>query len=113
MFLCVFAVASACSNKELQVTQGFLNRRPDGIPMYKVEITNTCSDGCSISDVHLKCGEFSSATLINPMVFKRLANDDCLVNDGEPMPTGQTTSFTYATNFMYPLSVSTTKITCP
>ncbi|KAG7951366.1 hypothetical protein I3843_12G003800 [Carya illinoinensis] len=96
-----------CSKDDIEVTQGPTGPLPSGIPTYTVEIINVCFTGCDISGIHLSCGWFSSAHLINPNIFKRLGYDDCLVNDGKPLPYGSILSFQYANTFPYPFSVST------
>ncbi|GFZ17345.1 tapetum determinant protein [Actinidia rufa] len=95
-----------CSKSDIVITQGPTSPLPNGIPTYTVEIMNACVSGCNISGVHLSCGWFSSARLINPRIFKRLRFNDCLVNDGKRLVNGRTISFQYANTFRYPLSVS-------
>ena len=49
---------------------------------------NWCIDdggGCAIGGIHTRCGWFSSVTLVDQRKFPRLAYDDCLVNDGQPL----------------------------
>ncbi|XP_030958520.1 TPD1 protein homolog 1-like [Quercus lobata] len=65
------------------------------------EIMNVCATRCNIAAIHLRCGWFSSAKLINPIVFRRLRYDDCLVNDGKPLGIGESLSFEYANTFSY------------
>ncbi|KAL6642671.1 hypothetical protein ACP70R_020852 [Stipagrostis hirtigluma subsp. patula] len=94
-----------CSEEVVQVSQqsgGFL---PDGIPSYSVTITNTCL-ACTVSEVHVSCGEFASTVLVDPGDFQRLAYGDCLVNGGGPMGPGDTVSFEYANSFQYPMDVA-------
>ena len=95
-----------CSSSDIVINQGPTAPLPSGIPTYTVEIMNVCVTGCDISGIHLHCGWFSSARLINPHIFKRLRFNDCLVNDGKPLLNGRTVSFQYANTFRYPLSVS-------
>ncbi|KAI3456574.1 hypothetical protein Pfo_013237 [Paulownia fortunei] len=96
-----------CSKDSILVFQGATSPLPNGIPTYTVEIQNVCLSGsCSISDIHLSCGWFSSARLINPRIFRRIGYDDCLVKDGEPLNPGEALSFQYANTFKYPLTVS-------
>ncbi|CAI9754678.1 unnamed protein product [Fraxinus pennsylvanica] len=95
-----------CSILDIVISQGATEPLPNGIPTYTVEIMNACIAGCNISRIHVNCGWFSSARLINPRVFKRLQFDDCLVNDGKPLVYGHTISFQYANTFRYPISVS-------
>ncbi|KAF7135610.1 hypothetical protein RHSIM_Rhsim08G0193300 [Rhododendron simsii] len=95
-----------CSTSDIVINQGPTSPLPSGIPTYTVEIMNVCVTGCDISGIHLSCGWFSSARLINPRVFKRLRYNDCLVNAGRPLVNGRTVSFQYANTFRYPLSVS-------
>lgn len=97
----------SCSKNSITVNQGPSTPLPSGIPTYTVIIANACYSGsCSISNIHLSCGWFSSARLINPKVFRRLDYNDCLVNDGEPLTAGQSLTFIYANTFPYKLSVS-------
>lgn len=99
-----------CSNSDIVISQGPTEPLPSGIPTYTVEIMNVCFSGCNISGIHLSCGWFSSARLVNPRIFKRLRFDDCLVNDGKPLLGGRTLSFRYANTFSYSLAVSS--VTC-
>ncbi|KAI5583445.1 hypothetical protein POPTR_006G017600v4 [Populus trichocarpa] len=99
-------IGAACSKDGIDIVQGSTAPLPNGIPSYTVQILNVCVSGCSISNIHVSCGWFSSAKLINPSVFRRIYYDDCLVNDGEPLGPGETLSFQYANSFLYPLSVS-------
>ncbi|KAJ9163927.1 hypothetical protein P3X46_023549 [Hevea brasiliensis] len=95
-----------CTKADILINQGATAPLPNGIPTYTVEIMNVCVTGCDISGIHLTCGWFSSARLINPKIFKRLRYNDCLVNNGKPLVNGGTLSFEYANTFLYPLSVS-------
>ncbi|CAL8158033.1 unnamed protein product [Prunus armeniaca] len=95
-----------CSKADIVINQGPTGPLPSGIPTYTVEIMNVCASGCDISRIHLTCGWFSSARLVNPRIFKRLHYNDCLVNDGKPLVNGGTLSFQYANTFLYHLSVS-------
>ncbi|KAK2445298.1 protein TAPETUM DETERMINANT [Trifolium repens] len=95
-----------CTKSDIIINQGSTAPLPNGIPTYTVEIMNMCGSGCDISAIHLRCGWFSSARLINPKLFKRLRYNDCLVNDGRPLVNGGTVSFQYANTYLYPLSVS-------
>ena len=96
----VFA-ADVCTNKDISIFQS-----PDGssgIPQFIVQIVNTCMNECAPSNIHVFCGWFASAQLVNPNAFKRLAYNDCLVNGGRPLRHGEIVRFTYANSFMYPI----------
>ncbi|KAK4256875.1 hypothetical protein QN277_006541 [Acacia crassicarpa] len=95
-----------CSKSDIVIHQGPTAPLPSGIPTYTVEIMNLCVSGCNIAGIHLNCGWFSSARLINPKLFKRIHYNDCLVNDGKALKNGGTISFQYANTYLYPLSVS-------
>uniref|UniRef100_A0A6N2K5B5 Uncharacterized protein n=1 Tax=Salix viminalis TaxID=40686 RepID=A0A6N2K5B5_SALVM len=99
-------IGTACSKDDIDIVQGSTAPLPNGIPSYTVQILNVCVSGCSLSNIHVSCGWFSSARLISPSVFRRIYYDDCLVNDGEPLGPGEALSFQYANSFLYPLSVS-------
>ncbi|KAI3977213.1 hypothetical protein MKX01_035943 [Papaver californicum] len=95
-----------CSKSDIVVSQGSTPPLPNGIPTYTVEIMNVCTKGCDISNIHLNCGWFSSARLINPRVFKRVGYNDCILNNGGALINGDSISFQYANTFQYPLTVS-------
>ncbi|KAK9668933.1 hypothetical protein RND81_13G096800 [Saponaria officinalis] len=95
-----------CTESDILVTQGPGAPLPSGIPTYTVEIINACASGCDISDIHIHCGWFSSARLINPLIFKRINYNDCVVNGGRPLQNGQSISFQYANTRSYPLAIS-------
>ncbi|KAI4332649.1 hypothetical protein L6164_017541 [Bauhinia variegata] len=97
---------ASCSEKDIEISQAPTPPLPNGIPTYTVEISNICASGCNISNIHVSCGWFSSAILVNPRIFKRLLYGDCLVNNGSTLPNGRTVSFKYAQGLRYPLSVS-------
>lgn len=114
-FTCIFfyadggdmnRIGTACSKNDIVVFQGPTAPLPNGIPAYTVQILNVCVSGCSISNIHISCGWFSSVHLINPRVFRRMYYDDCLVNDGEALGPGETLSFQYANSFPYRLKVA-------
>ncbi|KAL9388295.1 hypothetical protein Peur_016900 [Populus x canadensis] len=65
---------------------------------YLVQITNTYPQ-VPIADIHLNCKDFSSAILVSPETFRRIAVDDCLVNDGRALAPGAA----YANTKQYPL----------
>ncbi|XP_048235824.1 TPD1 protein homolog 1 isoform X1 [Ricinus communis] len=96
-------IGTSCSKDDIVIYQGSITPLPDGVPSYTVQVLNICD--CSISNIHVSCGWFSSVRLINPRIFRRIFFDDCLVNDGEALGPGEAISFQYANSFRYPLSV--------
>ncbi|XP_050214010.1 LOW QUALITY PROTEIN: TPD1 protein homolog 1-like [Mercurialis annua] len=98
-------IGTSCSKADIVIYEGTISPLPNGVPSYTVQILNTCD--CSISNIHVSCGWFSSLRLISPSVFRRIFFDDCLVNDGEPLAPGEAVSFQDANSFRYPLSVTT------
>ncbi|CDO98766.1 unnamed protein product [Coffea canephora] len=102
-----FLIHDFCSNRDISISQSMYST--SGIPQYIVQIVNTCISGCAPSKIHLHCGWFASAKLVNPRTFRRLSYDDCLVNGGKPLRTGQIIRFTYSNSFMYPLSFKSAK----
>ncbi|MED6108900.1 hypothetical protein PIB30_028509 [Stylosanthes scabra] len=94
--------AGSCTSKDISISQS--KGSTSGIPQYIVQIVNTCVSGsCAPHDIHLHCGWFASARIINPRLFKRLSYDDCLVNGGKSLASTQIIRFTYSNSFMYPL----------
>ncbi|EEF43089.1 protein TAPETUM DETERMINANT 1 [Ricinus communis] len=101
-------VHGSCSNRDISISQS--RDSTSGIPQYIVQIVNTCSvSGCAPSDIHLHCGWFASARMVNPTVFKRMSYDDCLVNGGKTLKNSQMIRFTYSNSFMYTLAFKTAK----
>ncbi|KAK4431918.1 TPD1 protein1 [Sesamum alatum] len=94
---------SPCPDAQIQVSQGL--ESSTGIPRYSVMIANLCSN-CWVAQVHLHCGWFGSANVVNPQTFKRIAYDDCLVNGGKPIASGHVIDFQYSNTYSYPLSVA-------
>ncbi|PIN18226.1 hypothetical protein CDL12_09121 [Handroanthus impetiginosus] len=97
------AWTSSCPHARIQVSQG--DESNIGIPRYIVMIANLCTN-CSVAKVHLHCGWFASATIVNPRLFKRIAYNDCLVNGGNPIPSGHVIQFVYSNTYKYSLSVA-------
>ncbi|KAL3519282.1 hypothetical protein ACH5RR_017431 [Cinchona calisaya] len=103
----------SCSKDNILVFQAQTAPLPNGIPTYTVQVQNVCaSASCSISNIHLSCGAFSSARLVNPKIFRRLSINDCLVKDGQVLNPGQSLTFAYANTFSYPLAVSSVAVSC-
>lgn len=96
---------TSCTVRDLSISQS--KGSTTGIPQYRVQIVNTCvsQSGCAPSNIHLHCGWFASTRIVNPRFFKRLSYDDCLVNSGQTLKTGQMISFSYSNSFMYPISI--------
>ncbi|XP_057544048.1 TPD1 protein homolog 1-like [Amaranthus tricolor] len=100
------STTTLCSSDDIDIYQGPSTPLPNGIPTFTVQILNANVEGCNIGNIHVSCGWFSSARLVDPNVFRRLSYDDCLVNDGDPLAAGESLSFQYANSFSYPLSIS-------
>ncbi|KAH8934894.1 hypothetical protein BDL97_17G004200 [Sphagnum fallax] len=79
----MLAPNQVCTNKDVSIFQGQVGF--SGIPQYIVQIVNTCMSECAPSDIHVYCGWFASALLVNPNIFSRIAFNDCLVNGGRPL----------------------------
>ncbi|KAK4708033.1 hypothetical protein R3W88_028958 [Solanum pinnatisectum] len=98
-----------CTEGSILINQGPAGTLPSGIPLYVVIIQNMCvAKGCG--NIHMTCGWFSSARLINPKIFRRLGKNDCLVNDGKPLGPGSSLTFAYANTFPYHIAVKS--VTC-
>ncbi|XP_077219263.1 protein TAPETUM DETERMINANT 1-like isoform X2 [Tasmannia lanceolata] len=91
-----------CTNRDISISQS--KDSSSGIPQYIVQIVNTCMSGCAPSNIHLHCGWFASARIVNPRTFKRLSFDNCLVNEGKALKSSKIIRFTYSNSFMYPLA---------
>ncbi|CAL4939771.1 unnamed protein product [Urochloa decumbens] len=94
-----------CSEEDVVVYQSSANPLPSGIPAYTVRITNVCG-GCTVSDVHVSCGDFASTELVDPDKFQRVGFNDCIVKGGGAMEPSETVSFQYSNSFSYELNVA-------
>ncbi|KAH7281307.1 hypothetical protein KP509_36G040100 [Ceratopteris richardii] len=101
-----------CKLDDILIIQGEAGPLPDGIPSFTVEIINVCITGCPMSDIHVSCGWFASAKLIDSKLFKRVKYNDCIVNDRLPLKGGESIVFVYASSFQYPLEVSSVNPCC-
>ncbi|KAI3865043.1 hypothetical protein MKW92_007909 [Papaver armeniacum] len=98
-----------CTSRDISISQS-KDSSSTGIPQYIVQIVNTCmSSSCVPRHIHVHCGWFASAKIVNPNIFKRLSHDDCLVNNGRPLLNSQVVRFTYSNSFMYPISFMSAK----
>ncbi|XP_024360234.1 uncharacterized protein [Physcomitrium patens] len=75
---CRIVATNLCSNKDISIFQG--RDTSSGIPQCIVQISNTCLSDCAPSDIHVLCGWFASALLVNPNTFRRIGYNDCHVN---------------------------------
>ncbi|KAF8666902.1 hypothetical protein HU200_053430 [Digitaria exilis] len=91
-----------CSEEFVAVCQAEASRWLGGMPSYSVTITNT--------DVHVSCGEFGSAKLVDPTSFRLVTAGDCLVSGGGAMQPGESVSFDYSN--MYPYHLDVTSVSC-
>ncbi|XP_002961118.2 TPD1 protein homolog 1 [Selaginella moellendorffii] len=98
-------ISDECTKSDISVFQGRSSPLPNGIPTYSVQIINLCVVGCPLSNIHIACGWFASAKLVNPKIFKRVGYNDCIVNDGKAISGGESIFFHYANSFQYPLRV--------
>ena len=75
-----------------------------GAPVITVDIYNMCP--CTISQLHVNCGPFSSDLPVPPNKFRLVGDNDCLVNNGKPIASGEDVSFQYANTQQFPMLVS-------
>ncbi|KAL6851893.1 hypothetical protein ACP4OV_020078 [Aristida adscensionis] len=103
-------MGEGCAGAEdIAIYQGHAAPLPSGVPAYRVDVMNRCAseDGeCAIAGIHVRCGWFSSVSLVDPTKFRRVRHNDCLLNDGRPLRSGESISFEYANSFPYRLSVA-------
>lgn len=102
--------AGDCSLRDIGLNQ---HSQAPGLPFFTVQIQNSCLDpACQISNIHVSCGMFSTGSILNPHVFRRVNPNDCLVNDGLPLSPSNIISFTYSSIYMIPMRVSSANVQC-
>ncbi|KAG6487977.1 hypothetical protein ZIOFF_056735 [Zingiber officinale] len=104
-------VQADCSIWDMEVNQT-LNGWLRGIPVYQVVVLNLCNipDGCLLGDIHLTCGDFSTSLPVDPLTFRLINFNDCLLVDGGNTYSGNVISFKYAHPGPYPMTISS--VTC-
>ncbi|KAL3690289.1 hypothetical protein R1sor_016598 [Riccia sorocarpa] len=100
----------SCAPQDLSLTQGPVSSA-SGIPTFNVQIVNLCG-ACAMKDIHVACGNWASATPVDPFVFTRLGYNDCLVNNGRPLSSQGSVSFQYSNSAMYPMHIATATNQC-
>lgn len=99
-----------CSLSNIGVSLSKTGRFVVNKPEWEVIISNNCV--CSQSDLKLQCNGFTSAEQVDPVVFRKIDGQYCLVNAGLPVFQGQPISFKYAGDVMYDLPPAGSQINC-
>ncbi|CAM6122975.1 unnamed protein product [Calypogeia fissa] len=102
--------ARGCATEDLTLIQGPVSTT-SGIPTFSVQIINLCGN-CALGAIHVACGNWASATPVDPYIFTRLAYNDCLVNNGKPLMSQGSISFQYSNSAMYPMSIVSANNDC-
>lgn len=102
--------ARGCASQDLTIIQGPVSSTT-GIPTFSVQIINLSGD-CALGSIHVACGNWASATPVDPSVFTRLSYNDCLVNNGRPLSSQGSISFQYSNSAMYPMSITSASTEC-
>ncbi|KAG6554621.1 hypothetical protein Mapa_003639 [Marchantia paleacea] len=100
-----------CHRRDLKVSSDVTRYLPNGMPIYRIQISNTCID-CSLENIHLSCGEWASQTLVNPNLFRRVRENDCVVNNGDALVSQDIVYFEYSNSFPYPMNVRSANPVC-
>lgn len=109
---CSLQQFASCSSIDITINQASAREQPLGTPVFLVEIKNPGPSACTVSSVHFNCDSFSSDIAINPGIFKRVGDDDCLVNNGTALSPSGVLCFKYSASSMYPLSISNIEVFC-
>ncbi|KAK4337557.1 hypothetical protein RND71_042044 [Anisodus tanguticus] len=102
---CMFDYTRKCSPSDIQIYQGPSGFSGLHIPQYTVQIVNEASASNGVFDVQIHCGEFASADLIEPSIFKRIGCGICLLKNGKRVLPGEVISFEYSNILPYDFSV--------
>ncbi|KAI6692067.1 hypothetical protein NL676_019777 [Syzygium grande] len=83
---CSLQQFASCSSNDITINQASAGEQPLGTPVFLVEMKNPGPSACTVSSVHFNCDSLSSDVAINPGIFKRVGDDDCLANNGTALP---------------------------
>ncbi|GAB4832627.1 hypothetical protein Ancab_006645 [Ancistrocladus abbreviatus] len=98
-----------CSISDIKVRTARSGRVVEGVPEYRVIISNQCS--CSQSNLIVKCFDLPTVEPVNPAILK-VMGQTCLVNSGKPIVRGKPVVFEYA--FLQPTDLIplSSKLSC-
>ncbi|KAG6487979.1 hypothetical protein ZIOFF_056737 [Zingiber officinale] len=104
-------VQADCSIWDMEVNQT-LNEWVGRIPVFQVVVRNLCNipDGCPLGNIHMTCGDFNTSLPVDPLKFRLLSFNDCLLVDGGDTYGGDVIFFKYAHPGRYPMTISS--VTC-
>ncbi|XP_021766753.1 TPD1 protein homolog 1-like [Chenopodium quinoa] len=108
-----FGFGPACSERDIDINQMPNPAVPIEFSYVIVVISNFCtSDACRLGNIHVSCGgfNFDKGPTIHPTMLRRISDDDCLVNNGDPLGQSEVLIFEYYSIHIYPFSVSS--VTC-
>ena len=95
-----------CNSRDIRIYQSPSGFTSLHVLKFAVQIINEGWDmNVVVFDVEISCGEFASANLVNPMIFRRTGHGSCLLKDGKKISPGEVISFEYSNIFPYHFSV--------
>uniref|UniRef100_A0A803M1J3 Transcription factor CBF/NF-Y/archaeal histone domain-containing protein n=1 Tax=Chenopodium quinoa TaxID=63459 RepID=A0A803M1J3_CHEQI len=93
-----FGFGPACSERDIDINQMPNPAVPIEFSYVIVVISNFCtSDACRLGNIHVSCGgfNFDKGPTIHPTMLRRISDDDCLVNNGDPLGQSEVLIFEY------------------
>nr|XP_027188883.1 protein TAPETUM DETERMINANT 1-like isoform X2 [Cicer arietinum] len=99
-----------CSLKDISIKQYKTSSWAHGMPVWSVNITNNCI--CTQSQLKLNCKGFQTYLSVDPEILGDPSNDECLVNQGEPIYYAKPLNFAYAWDPKFPFQPIYSKIAC-
>ncbi|GAA0173558.1 hypothetical protein LIER_27147 [Lithospermum erythrorhizon] len=85
-------------------------RDVQGKPEWNVQVVNNCT--CAQSSIFLKCGDFKSLVAVDPSIFSKASGDQCIVNNGGPIPPNGVVKFSYVWDRPFILFPAASKVFC-
>ncbi|KAK9151896.1 hypothetical protein Syun_010205 [Stephania yunnanensis] len=101
-------ICQQCNLGNISVNQVPTGAAIHGKNEYKVTVTNNCA--CAQQDLELNCKGFDTTLSTDPLIFRKIDDETCLVNNGGPV--SSTITCNYAWDFTFDLSPKSSTVKC-
>ncbi|KAL7597395.1 TPD1 protein homolog 1B [Lactuca sativa] len=94
LFMLSFKGYGQCEIKDITVGTERTSEQIQGKQEWKVSFINTCR--CSQQALIVSCNGFQTVEKVDPSIFARVGNNNCIVNGGRAIAPFMTVQFLYA-----------------
>ncbi|KAH7302294.1 hypothetical protein KP509_23G064900 [Ceratopteris richardii] len=78
----------------IEIKQGHFRSLENEESIFLGGISNFCiQSGCEVSNLRVSCSSFESSLPVDPAKLKKIDDEDCVVNAGNPLKRGESIAF--------------------